>query len=189
MKNNSEDIYRSHSVIEEYNSEWKEKFEEEADKIKNLLGEKITSIEHIGSTSIPGTISKPIIDMAITISTYKNADGVAESLSELGYPFDKENHDEANSTERHLLRKGNPVEYHLSIAYKDRGCFLERQILFRDYLREHGDAVEEYNKLKRQLIKEDPTGKNGYIESKTDFVMGILKKAGFENEYFDLSKY
>ncbi len=189
MKNNPEDIYKSHSVIEEYNPEWKEKFEEEAERIKALLGDKIISIEHIGSTSVPGAISKPIIDMAILISTHKDADSVAESLSELDYPFDLEEHNKTKSHERHLLRKGNPTEYHLSIAYADKASFLERQLLFRDYLRQHPESIEEYNELKRRLIKEDPTGKNGYIGSKTDFVMSILKKAGFENPYFDLSKY
>lgn len=176
-----DDLYKLHSVIEEYNLEWKEKFEEEAAKIKELLGDKISSIEHIGSTSIPGTISKPIIDLAIVVPSYKDADEVAFALSALDYPFDLGEHNKTENTERHLLRKGNPNDFHLSIAYEDRGGFMERQILFRDYLREHPEAVEEYNQLKERLIKEDPTGKNGYISSKTDFVMSILKKAGFEN--------
>jgi len=38
-------------------------------------------------------------------------------------------------------------------------------------------------------LRSDPTGKGDYIGSKTDFVMRILKKAGFENKWFDLSKY
>ncbi len=189
METQLENMDKSHAILEEYNPEWEVKFEEEAKKIKDLLGDRIISIEHIGSTSIPGTTSKPIIDMAVLISSYKDADAVAKSLSELGYPFDIDEHNKTESHERHLLRKGNPTEYHLSIAYADKASFLERQILFRDYLREHEEAVEEYNNLKKELIKKDPTGKNGYIGSKTDFVMSILKKAGFENEHFDLSKY
>ncbi len=42
---------------------------------------------------------------------------------------------------------------------------------------------------KKDLIEKEPTGKNEYIGSKTYFVMSILKKAGFENKWFDLSKY
>jgi GrpB-like predicted nucleotidyltransferase (UPF0157 family) len=66
---------------------------------------------------------------------------------------------------------------------------LERQILFRDYLRTHDDERDEYGKLKKDLILIDPTGKSTYIENKTDFVMRTLKRAGFQNKWFDLSKY
>jgi GrpB-like predicted nucleotidyltransferase (UPF0157 family) len=178
-----------HATIEDYNSEWKEKFEQEANKIKDLLGERIISIEHIGSTSIPRVKSKPIIDMAILVSSHNDADSVAEELTKLGYPFDIEKQHALESAERHLLRKGNPTEYHLSIAYADKASFWERQILFRDYMRNHPEAVEEYNQLKEKLIQKDPSGTDSYIPGKTDFVMSILKKAGFVNKHFDLSKY
>ena len=86
-------------------------------------------------------------------------------------------------------KKGNPTQFHLSIAYGDRGSFLERQILFRDYLRAHDEDRDAYGKLKKELIAKDPSGKETYIADKTDFVMKILKKAGFQNNWFDLSKY
>lgn len=88
-----------------------------------------------------------------------------------------------------FFRKGNPTEFHLSVTYEDRGSFLERQLLFRDYLRTNNTDRDEYASLKKDLIKQDPTGLNSYIENKTDFVMKILKKAGFQNKWFDLSKY
>jgi len=55
------------TLVEKYNPEWPEWFEE----IKAFLGDKIAKtcirIEHVGSTSIPGMIAKPIIDLIIVI--------------------------------------------------------------------------------------------------------------------------
>lgn len=179
----------SHATVQDYNPEWIEIYEAEAQKIKGVLGDKITSIEHIGSTSIPGLASKPIIDMVITVPTWEDVQNLIEPLSKLGYLSGAAQINESSAGERWLLRKGNPTEFHLSIAYSDRGSFLERQILFRDYLREHSEDRNAYGKLKKELIIKDPTGINTYIEDKTDFIMRILKKSGFQNKWFDLSKY
>lgn len=189
MKRETEETDTSHQEVREYNFEWVEMFEKEAEKIRQLLGDKITRIEHIGSTSIPGLASKPIIDIAIEVPSLEDTESVIELLATLGYPANRDGHNKDISTERHLLRKGEPTEYHLSICYGDKGSFLERQILFRDYLREHNEDRDAYDTLKKELLQKDPTGKDGYIGGKTDFVMRILKKAGFENKWFDLSKY
>jgi GrpB-like predicted nucleotidyltransferase (UPF0157 family) len=189
MDNETQTIDTAHQEIREYDPKWVEMFEQEAQRIRELLGDQITKIEHIGSTSIPGLASKAIIDIAIEIPFAENTQSVAESLTALGYPFSRDGYTSDVSTERHLLRKGVPTEYHLSICYGDKGCFLERQLLFRDYLREHNDDRDAYGALKKDLLKQDPTGKEDYIGNKTDFVMRILKKAGFENDWFDLSKY
>lgn len=189
MEQKTETIDTSHQEVREYDPKWAEMFEQEAERIRKLLGDKITRIEHIGSTSILGLASKPIIDIAIEIPSSEDAEFLIEPLATLGYQPSRDRHDKDVSTERHLLRKGMPTEYHLSICYGDKGSFLERQILFRDYLSEHDDDRDAYGALKKDLIRKDLTGKDEYIGSKTDFVMRILKKAGFENKWFDLSKY
>lgn len=189
MEQESETIDTAHQEVREYDPKWAEVFEQEAEKIKNLLGDKVTRIEHIGSTSVPGLASKPIIDIAVEIPSAEDEESVIKSLATLGYPAERDGHDKDTSTERHLLRKGVPTTFHLSICYGDKGSFLERQILFRDYLREHDEDRDAYAKLKKELLQRDPTGKNEYIDSKTNFVMRTLKKAGFENKWFDLSKY
>lgn len=189
MKQQSQTIDTSHREIKEYDPQWVQIYEQESDQIKNLLKDKIIRIEHIGSTSIPGLASKPIIDIAIEVLSSKDAKLLIEPLATLDYLSGGYNNSKDISTERHLLRKGMPTKFHLSICYSEKGSFLERQILFRDYLRQHNEARDAYGALKKYLIQKDPTGKNKYIESKTDFVMSILKKAGFQNEWFDLSKY
>lgn len=179
----------SHTKLRDYDPKWVEMYKEEAKKIKDLLGDKILQIEHIGSTSIPELAAKPIIDIAIVVPTAEDANDLIKPLATLGYPFDLDLHTKNNWTERHFFRKGNPTQFHLSISYADKGSFLERQILFRDYLRDHDEERVAYENLKKDLLKKDPTGKGDYLNNKRDFVMGILKKAGFKNEWFDLSGY
>lgn len=163
----------SHTILFPYQDSWAEKFDQEKKRLLEVFGDKAVAIEHIGSTSIPGLSSKPIIDIAVLVERADEADGFIESLEGLGYQFDKP----SSSTERHLFRKGDPTEFHLSIAYKDRGGFWERQILFRDYLRKHDDIRDEYARLKTVLIENDPTGKGSYIAGKSGFVNKVLDLA------------
>ncbi|MFA6227448.1 MAG: GrpB family protein [Candidatus Paceibacterota bacterium] len=168
----------SHAILISYQSSWKDRFETEKSKLKEIFGDKVIAIEHIGSTSIEGLASKPIIDIAVMIENQKDADAFIKPLEGFRYSYDKLN----SSAERHLFRKGNPTEFHLSIAYTDKGGFWERQILFRDYLRKHSDLRDEYQKLKKKLLKNNPTGKDSYISGKSEFVNGVLilakKEAG-----------
>lgn len=157
---------------------WGEKFEQEKDKIREIFGEKALEIEHIGSTSIEGLTSKPIIDIAVLIEKREDADTFVDPLDQLGYRYDKEN----SSSERHLFRKGDPTEFHLSIAYKNQGGFWDRQILFRDYLRKHPDARDEYAGIKAEMLLKDPTGGDEYISGKSEFIQRILKLA--ENKQY-----
>ena len=60
-------IYIAVTLVEKYNAEWPRWFS----NITAFLGEKVSQacdrIEHVGSTSIPGMVAKPIIDLIIVI--------------------------------------------------------------------------------------------------------------------------
>jgi GrpB-like predicted nucleotidyltransferase (UPF0157 family) len=50
-----------------YQPGWVELYEREAERLLEVLGEQVLTIEHIGSTSIPGMQAKPVIDMMTAI--------------------------------------------------------------------------------------------------------------------------
>lgn len=164
----------SYEGLSPYNSEWKLKFESEKELLKHLFGDLALEIEHIGSTSIEGLPSKPIVDMVVMINDHADTDRFTKPLSKMGYAF------HSKSTERHFYQKRGPVAYNLSIAYADRGGFWSRQILFRDYLRSHAEARDEYAELKEHLIAKYPAGIGEYSEGKTGFVQKILALAGWK---------
>lgn len=158
----------SHTKILPYQLGWSEKFKSEKRILQDIFGDEALYIEHIGSTSVEGLPSKPIIDIAVMIEDRKDADKFIEPLAGIGYRYD------SSSTERHFFIKGNPVEFHLSIAYSDQGGFWRRQTLFRDYLRNHPEARDEYAKIKEDLLRQNPTGKEDYIEGKSEFIQKVL---------------
>ncbi len=160
----------SHTQLLPHQHSWKEKFRLEKDKIQKVFADKTISIEHIGSTSIDGLSSKPIVDISVLIEKRENADKYIKLLDCLGYWYDKEN----SSGERHFFRKGKPTKFHLSLSYTDKGNFWKRQLLFRDYLRSHPEARDEYAILKENLLKTDPTGNKNYIDGKSKFIQKIL---------------
>ncbi len=139
------------TYLQQYSENWPEKFKLEAEKIKAILGDTVKDIQHIGSTSIPGTVAKPIIDIGILVDSINDISYFIDKVKSLEYVYKPD----MSSVERIFLRKGDPVEYHLSITCP-KHTFWERQILFRDYLRKHPDIVEDYNFLKLKNIKVIP---------------------------------
>ena len=54
-------------VLEEYNPAWKEMYKAEEKILRELLGNKVVEIKHVGSTSIEGLSAKPVIDIMVII--------------------------------------------------------------------------------------------------------------------------
>jgi GrpB-like predicted nucleotidyltransferase (UPF0157 family) len=50
-----------------YDGHWRKMFEEESAKIKSFMEDNIIDMHHIGSTSIPGMVAKPIIDLLVEV--------------------------------------------------------------------------------------------------------------------------
>ena len=52
-----------------YNPQWPELFEREASRIRAALDAHWVTIEHVGSTSVPGLVAKPILDILLVVTT------------------------------------------------------------------------------------------------------------------------
>lgn len=55
------DSFKEKVTLCEYNNMWAELFQKEQDKIDKALKGNFVSIEHVGSTSVPGLCAKPRI--------------------------------------------------------------------------------------------------------------------------------
>lgn len=56
-------------ALVDHDPAWREFYREEAAFLKELLGGEVLSIDHIGSTSVPGIKAKPVIDLLVQIPT------------------------------------------------------------------------------------------------------------------------
>ncbi len=153
-----------------YNPEWEKIFLTEKETIAQALGNDCLEIEHIGSTAIPGILSKPIVDIAVRIPSLKASEKYLAPLQAIGYTY----FPERSSVERMFLAKGVPPTLHLSLTESEKFSYWKRQILFRDYLRSHADIAKEYEILKANLIQKYPDISQGYSDGKGEFVKKVL---------------
>ncbi len=162
-------------VIEPYNPEWPNEFAKIRDFLWPHIKDIAIDIVHIGSTSVPGLAAKPIIDFDIVIESYDDFPRIAEQLKKLGYEHDGDG--DVPTRERF---KGGPREgfmaYNMYVCPKDSMVLLA-QILFRDYLREHKEARDEYAALKRSLAEKYRHDIDSYVDGKHEFIINIANTA------------
>ncbi|GLB61812.1 MULTISPECIES: GrpB family protein [Bacillaceae] len=161
-------------TIEEWHPNWSKQYENEKFKLKEILSEKVISIEHIGSTSIEGLVAKPILDIAIGVNDLEVVNEFIEPLKQIGYEFVY--HKEF--PERRFFRKGKwrAGTHHLHF-YQFEGEHWNNQILFRDYLRNNPDVMREYHQLKIDLARNYRFDRVAYTENKAPFIKKVLQKA------------
>lgn len=61
----------------------------------------LAQVCHIGSTSVPGLVSKPPIDVLVCVEPVVSSDQIVEALESMGYQFRPASF--ADSAERHLF--------------------------------------------------------------------------------------
>lgn len=136
-------------VFKPYSKIFPELFRKEKERISSALP-NVLSIEHVGSTAVLGLGGKGIIDIAIAVDR-KNMDLAITQLQGLGYEFRPiySTPDRAYfiiylpDSEEEIRR------YHVHLTYPESDDW-KGLIGFRDYLRAHPEALQEYAELKRR---------------------------------------
>lgn len=159
-----------------YAPEWKLYFEREKAALQQVLGSKILDIQHVGSTSIPGMLAKPIIDIAIAVIDFEEAKACIPFVESLGYEYKGE----FGIPHRHYFVKGDPRLFHIHMSEISSHEW-QNTLLFRDYLRHHPAVAEEYAQLKQQLAMQFPQDREAYLNGKTAFVERVLQLAKVES--------
>lgn len=161
-------------LVVAYRPEWKTLFEEEAARLRALLGAAALSVEHVGSTAVEGMDAKPLIDLLVGVRDLGEARGWIPELEAHGYEF----RPDEDIPDRLFFAKGPRAwrTHHLSLAEPSSG-FYTKHLRFRDYLRAHPAACEAYRALKHGLAREFPTDRASYTEGKRAFIEHILELA------------
>ena len=161
-----------------YDPRWPRMFEEEAEDIKQVLGNNCIAIHHIGSTSIPGLLSKPKIDI---IAVVENPTESIQQLEKIGIGY----RGEYNIPMHYGFSKRGDINVNLHV-YELGHPEIELNLLFRDYLRAHSDVRDAYAAVKMDLLKKPASHEKknamftGYTLAKGSFVRKVLRSAGFE---------
>ncbi|HEX9915444.1 MAG TPA: GrpB family protein [Candidatus Bathyarchaeia archaeon] len=161
-------------VIVDYNPEWPRLFEEEKLRLRAALGSCAGSIEHMGSTSVPGLGAKPIIDIMVGVRDRAEADLFQRQLEPAGY---LDVTPEPGETEWfYCLGRGTrELYYHVHLVVEGSRHW-GRQLAFRDRLRADPGLAAEYDELKRRLADRHGEDRKGYTDAKTEFITRVLRK-------------
>jgi GrpB-like predicted nucleotidyltransferase (UPF0157 family) len=159
--------------LEQYDPAWPDLFAAEAERLQKFFAAAglVVTLEHSGSTAIPGLAAKPILDI---LGGYAEGTPVAEYIDVLtaaGYIH----RGEQGIPGREFFRRGNPRSYHLHLTRID-GPFWRDHLTFRNRLRANDALRDAYAALKHDLAARFPRDREAYIEGKGIFVNDILRR-------------
>jgi GrpB-like predicted nucleotidyltransferase (UPF0157 family) len=171
-------------VIAPYQPRWATEFTLCATRIRAIIGNAATRIDHIGSTAVPGLGAKDVIDIQITVVDLDTGGALIEQLRAVGFrqgtafQYDVfRSKAEADPELRKLYMREPEDERRVHIHIRELGRFNQRYALvFRDYLRASERVRTEYELLKRRAAHLFPESIDGYLFLK-DPVFHIIYEA------------
>lgn len=156
--------------------DWKKEYEKEKSILLDKIGDHISEIHHIGSTSIPDLKAKPIIDIIAVVDKLDDYRKLVKPLEEIGYTFMKDR--VFVIRDRVFFPKGPEANrtHHLSLVLKDSQQY-KGYLLFRDYLTANPEARKAYQALKEDLSNKYANDRESYTNAKEDFITKTLEEA------------
>ena len=155
-----------------------------ASELKNALGPLAVSIDHIGSTSIPGLPAKDIIDIQITVEDISDVKIITQ-LVESGFKYRSDiNSDsligfEGGSDELAKLYFNEiPGNRPSHIHIRNIGRINQQYpILFRDFLKADKIVRDAYAEVKKELAIRFPDDPESYYAIKDPYMDTIYRAA------------
>lgn len=167
-------------LLIEYHEKWVEDFLQ----IKKILVEAnegvSLQIEHIGSTSIPGMIAKPIIDIDLVYYSKGDFTSIKSNLESIGYYHNgdqgipgREVFKRVSAGKHKIL---DTITHHLYVCHAESEE-LKKHLHFRNTLRQNKSLAQEYEGLKLRLAEKANQDRKLYAQLKE------TEGAEFFNQY------
>jgi GrpB-like predicted nucleotidyltransferase (UPF0157 family) len=163
-------------TLEEYNPVWKEIFIDVSTRVKNILGDMVLAVEHIGSTSVNGMLAKPQVDMLIVVKDLNLVPAKYQEMIDSGFIhhgreyvngdndyFSLDTKEGVRVASIHVLQEGNAkIKYYR---------------FFRDYLQSHEEERNLYTSVKRELYSKYRDSYSDYNTGKEEVILAIRARA------------
>ena len=163
-------LARGYVRLVPHHSSWERFFRIEANMIANALGDELVATEHIGSTSIPHIMAKPIIDLLAGVRSIKDEALFVKLLGGIGYQF--AGNDIVPGT---LMFSLGVARTHLLHLTEYGNVSWDECIRFRDILRARSEVAIKYEQLKKSLSERFKSDRSRYTEEKGKFVVETLR--------------
>lgn len=150
-----------------YNT-WKMMYEEEKNNLLKIFNKDNFQIDHVGSTSVKGLKSKPIVDIAIGIDSFRNMDKYIDILRTI-YTI------KISNDEMLLIKENEKETFYLIHVLIINSKRYNDMINFRDILINNPNILKEYEQLKIELSKKYSNDRKMYTKSKNDYIQKVLE--------------
>ena len=151
---------------------WPALFDREAVRVRGALGPAVLRLEHVGSTSVPGLVAKPIIDMLLVVRDSADEADYVPALTQAGYRLVIREPDWLE----HRLLKGPDTDINLHVLSAGSEE-VDRMLRFRDRLRADEADRDLYARTKKDLAQQQWRHVQHYAQAKSDVVERILRRA------------
>ncbi|WP_198170529.1 GrpB family protein [Deinococcus arboris] len=149
-------------------------FAAERERVAQALGPLALEIEHVGSTSVPGLVAKPVLDLAVAVSGAGQMPQCRGPLTRLGSTF---RGDPAGQGEAFYALGPDDARTHylhlLPITHPHWRAYL----VFRGALRADPELRGAYADLRLALARAHPEARTEYTARKGAFIEGVLRQA------------
>lgn len=155
-------------VIVDYDPAWPGLYAREEDRIRAALGERALQVAHMGSTSVPGLLAKPCIDILLAVADAGDETAYLPDLVAAGYVL------RIRESAPHPHRAFKGAATNLNLHVWSAGCpEIARHLAFRDWLRAHPDDRDRYAATKRSLARRYWETMDDYADAKDAIVAAI----------------
>jgi GrpB-like predicted nucleotidyltransferase (UPF0157 family) len=159
-------------VLTPYDPAWPAAFAAERARIAAAFGAFPASVEHIGSTSVPGLDAKPILDVLVGVPAGVPRAPYVAALVSLGYA-----HRGAHGIPgRDYFVRGEPRSHQIHLLDIGSDTWAAH-LAFRDALRASPRTAAAYAALKRDLAARFRDDRDSYQNGKADFIESVLRRA------------
>lgn len=165
-------------IVQPYDRAWKMAFEDIRQELEMSLGGLIICIEHVGSTAVEGLSAKPCIDVDVVIKDYTIFAAVVEKLAGIGYFHEGDLGIEGREAFGYT-GKDHLMKHHLYVCPQN-SRELHRHITFRDFLRQHPEAVQKYGQVKETAAQLFPENIDGYMAYKAPCIAELYELCGLK---------
>jgi len=156
-------------VIADYDSEWPVRFEELALQVKNALGTGALTVEHIGSTAVPGLAARPIIDMLLIVRDVTDEGAYVTPLEQEGFVL-------RVREPRHRMLRTTERDVHIHV-FEPESLEIKDYRDLRDWLRVNEADRALYAAKKKTLAQQQWSDMNHYADAKSSVIQQILGRA------------
>lgn len=154
---------------------WLSAAAEECRRIAEACRPFLLRVEHIGSTSVPDLIAKPVLDLMPIARTFEEGEACIAPMRALGYWYAGD----FGIPGRHLFVKGSPRTHHAHLLL-DNSVEARRHVAVRDLLRSDPVMRSRYAEFKARLAPVFGCDREGFAQAKSALMREMFEKAGLE---------